>query len=224
MKHTFQLSFVSHTGVKRKYCFSVPDAQTRSRWAQAIHRQIVQTRTLRAKQDPNELRRVAEAVSLQVLRDALLPNPKSSAQNGQSSNYKSAETENGRADGAGNGRMRQGSVSATYRHLVTNEESELGPLQPPRTAVGTEGPQSGLVEVQTGKELVLLCRQNSLLPGLLELLTAGREDMTHTSLTGSTTSTAKSVKQSEGNGYGNGTMNANMSRNGSRKGQLAGRF
>lgn len=31
----------------------------------------------------------------------------------------------------------------------------------------------GMMDIQTGKELVLLCRQNSLLPGLLEVLQAG---------------------------------------------------
>jgi hypothetical protein len=33
-----------------------------------------------------------------------------------------------------------------------------------------------MLGVKTGKELVLLCRQNSLLPSLLELLSAGRDD------------------------------------------------
>ena len=228
MKHTFQLSFVSHMGVKRKYCFSVPDAGTRSRWAQALHRQITQTRTLRSKQDTNELRKVAEAVSLQVLRDALLPH-RPSGHTGQDVAHKSNANGNGNENGTGNAngsaRMRQGSVSTTYRHLVSIEESELGPLQPPSSALSPDGPQSGLVDVQTGKELVLLCRQNSLLPGLLELLTAGREDTSSTSPV--VTSTMKTMGSRE-NGSGNASGNGNTlgSRVEGRKGAMtmAGRF
>ena len=232
MKHTFQLSFVSHMGVKRKYCFSVPDAGTRSRWAQALHRQINQTRTLRSKQDTNELRKVAQLVSLQVLKDALLPH-RPSGHTGQDVAHKSSANGDGNGNVNGNGsangsvRMRQGSVSTTYRHLVSIEESELGPLQPPSSALSPDGPQSGLVDVQTGKELVLLCRQNSLLPGLLELLTVGREDTSSTSP--GITSTMKTTGSRDiGNGSGNASGNGNTfgSRAEGRKGAMtmAGRF
>lgn len=179
---------------------------------------------LRAKQDQNgnELRKVAEAVSLQVLRDALLPPPPSDHPTARYDNMDSKAQGQGHGDGMG--KTRQGSVSTTYKHLVSTEEAELGPLQPPRTAFSPDTPQSGLVDVQTGKELVLLCRQNSLLPGLLELLTAGREDMTKSG--SSMTTATKGMLMNRGNGNVNGIVNGSGSvgRMDSRKGAMAGRF
>lgn len=180
MRHTFQLSFISHTNSKRKYCFSVPDSRTRLQWGQALQRQIAQTRSLRAKQEGTQLRQVAEAVSIQVLRDALIPNRGGLPVNHISPVHDLDQTVhlNGNENESRikNGRLRQGSVSTTYQHTAIVEEAELGPLQPVEAAIGGEG-INGLVDVQTGKELVLLCRQNSLLPSLLELLTSGRDDI-----------------------------------------------
>lgn len=159
MRHTFHLSFLSPTNVKRKYCFSFPDLDTHRRWGLALEKQIGQTQT-RQKKSTSELRKAAEVVSLQVLRDAVIPPTTPQDIN------------------ATNGRTRQGSVSTTYQHVEGKEEAELGPLQTSRVPVKADEATTGLVEIQTGKELVLLCRQNSLLPGLLELLTAGRENRT----------------------------------------------
>lgn len=162
MRHTFHLSFPSPANVKRKYCFSVPDADTKARWASVLQKQIAQTRSRRSRAT-SEVRHVAETVSLQVLRDAVIP-PDSPATDPKS------------PDETSGSRTRQGSVSTTYKHTAGREEVDLGPLQPSRVAAKGEEAVTGLVEVQTGKELVLLCRQNSLLPGLLELLSAGRGD------------------------------------------------
>jgi hypothetical protein len=140
MQDTFQLSFQSHTGLKRKYCFSVPDRETLARWTRLLSRQIATTKSTRlAVKKP--IREAAEGVALQVLRDALIA---------------PEVIEKGKA-------VRSGSIS------VALEESN-GAL---RNRTGYEGKGSGILEVQTGKELVLVCRQNSLLPGLLELLQAG---------------------------------------------------
>ncbi|KAK4686095.1 hypothetical protein P7C73_g4037, partial [Tremellales sp. Uapishka_1] len=148
MKHTFHLSFVNHLGSKRKYCISVNDNATRDKWVVALGKQIraasVQSTTSRIKQ-------VATAVSLQVLRDALIP-PEEKPEDKKRTN-------------------RTGSVSVAFR-----AENGNATEKEPQPVVTGEEDRGGMVEVQTGKELVLLCRQNSLLPGLLELLQAGVED------------------------------------------------
>ena len=154
MRHTFHVAFFSSTNQKRKYCFSVPSDELKSKWGQVLKRQIAICKSKSTTPTEKQLRQIAEKVSLQVLRDAVIPpDDTSSNQN----------------------RVRQGSVSTTYEHTAGKDEKALGPLVPP-TKAGSER-ESGLVEIRTGKELVLLCRQNSLLPGLLELLSAGRENV-----------------------------------------------
>lgn len=161
MRHTFHVAFVSHLGLRRKYCFSVADAQTRQRWGALLHRQVAATRQAKAAlslgpsaSQWDQVRLAADSVALQVLRDALIPPD---------------EKRSERPELGG----RKGSVSATYMQGLGRGESGLGPLQPSKGTGMEDKTQRGLVEVQTGKELVLLCRQNSLLPGLLELLQAG---------------------------------------------------
>ena len=129
MRHTFHIAFVSHLGLKRKYCFSVPELAIHAKWQTLLDRQIAATTSANA-QPTTRVRRAAEDVALQVLRDAVVP----------------PETT-----------KRSNSISVT-----TGGTRE----------VDLDG-AGGMVQCLTGKELVLLCRQNSLLPGLLELLQAG---------------------------------------------------
>jgi len=161
MRHSFQISFMSSTNQKRRYCFSVPSDDIKAKWGQILQKQIAfcKSRSNPQHQNPRQLRVVAEKVSLQVLKDAVIPPDDPTTR--QTS------------------RARQGSVSTTYEQTAGRDEKALGPLIAP-TKVGSES-TSGLVDIRTGKELVLLCRQNSLLPGLLELLSAGREDHQPTS-------------------------------------------
>ena len=159
MSHTLQVSFVSHKASKRKYCFSVNNAESRSRWDSFLRRQIQITSADKSKAriaKHQDIRVAAEAVALQVLRDAVIPpDEKTSDRPMQRTN-------------------RTGSVSVTYDAPAGRNEEESGPLASSTSKTGLpEGKLSGMVEVLTGKELVLLCRQNSLLPGLLELLQAG---------------------------------------------------
>jgi len=157
MRHTFQISFISPTNLKRKYCFSVPNDETKTKWGQLLQKQVMscKSKTQASMPKSNQLRQVAEKVSLQVLRDAVIPQD----------TYQPNGT-----------RARQGSVSTTYDQLAGRDEKALGPLQPSKSNTIPDR-TSGMVDIRTGKELVLLCRQNSLLPGLLELLSAGREDV-----------------------------------------------
>lgn len=189
MRHTFQVAFVSHMGLKRKYCFSVNDADMRKRWGAKLERQIRATKEAKSKPVVNrqqEISRTADLVSLQVLRDALIPPEDRPAPTtkatpapppllrGNSSTIRRELPQLG-APIDGREKNRSGSVSVVYAQQALQDEYDLGPLQATRGAGGTGDSQSGMMEVQSGKELVLLCRQNSLLPGLLELLQAGKE-------------------------------------------------
>ena len=162
MKNTFQVGFASHTGVKRKYCFSVGDASMRRKWAMVLQRQINATKTAHgtvANHPRAAVRRAAEVVSLQVLRDALI----------------SPDTKDDKAARGILGRtQRSGSVSLAL--VGANGSTEVNKRDQDET--GGDGDDqherpSGMIEVKNGKELVLLCRQNSLLPGVLELLQSG---------------------------------------------------
>lgn len=162
MQHTFQVSFISHLGLKRKYCFSVADASTRTKWGNMLQKQISATtssKRVTITDTRDKIRLAAEVVSLQVLRDALIP-PESKLE------------ENNRSLDRPAGPPRMGSISLTYPMNQGRAESELGPLVPGRPGPRGDA-ENGMVECKNGKELVLLCRQNSLLPGVLELLQAG---------------------------------------------------
>ncbi|WWC88745.1 uncharacterized protein L201_003658 [Kwoniella dendrophila CBS 6074] len=222
MKHTFHVSFISHLGVKRKYCFSVDDITLKRRWGKTLMKQIQQTKQAKqlslqtANTIQQKIKQTAENVSIQVLRDALIPIehkiqiPTSDSNNQVILENNNIEQKNndrlldnhrvissisnsisnpssssaltpggGSNSNGGANRTRQGSVSIAYTKSL-KEEYDLGPLQPTKSTNisgnnENNKKQSGLMDIQTGKELVLLCRQNSLLPGLLELLHAGKE-------------------------------------------------
>ncbi|ODO05594.1 hypothetical protein I350_04652 [Cryptococcus amylolentus CBS 6273] len=195
MRHTFQIAFVSHLGLKRKYCFSVNTPEARHKWGNLLERQIKQTRASKAESAEvsghdgrvrQAIRRNAEAVSLQVLRDAVIPaeerkvsasGPTSSSIAPLASRPATAATvrpttaTNTVSPGEPSGRTRTASISAAYTQYALKEEYDLGPLVPTRGGPGEAS--DAMLRSQTGKELVLLCRQNSLMSGLLELLYAG---------------------------------------------------
>jgi len=129
-----------------------------------LQRQISATkaaRTVTADHPRAAVRRAAEVVSLQVLRDALIPP--------ETKDDKAARDILGRP-------QRSGSVSLAL--TGANESNDIMARDQYAGAgdgVGDDEQErtSGMVEVRNGKELVLLCRQNSLLPGVLELLQSG---------------------------------------------------
>jgi hypothetical protein len=177
MKHTFQVSFSNHLGFKRKYCFSVTERSVLAKWAATLPRQIMLARQATAivpSTPEQRVRAAAEAVALQVLRDALIPPVQEErATQRDRDRDREREWERDREKLDGRPRLeRSGSVSIAYAEVAGKDEKDLGPLiaNKPGNATDRTG---GMMECQTGKELVLVCRQNSLLPGMLELLRAG---------------------------------------------------
>ena len=84
--HTLQIAFVREpTTTKRKYLYSFEDAEARRQWATTLQSQIhrcVVSRSSRPAPGPvsPQVLAAAEAVALQVLRDALVPPESSSYQ------------------------------------------------------------------------------------------------------------------------------------------------
>ncbi|EIW73642.1 hypothetical protein TREMEDRAFT_67472 [Tremella mesenterica DSM 1558] len=211
MKHTFQISFLGNQGSKRKYCFSVQDNSIREKWGGLLLKQIGmnrKSRNLKIENHREKIKQVAENVSLQVLKDALIPletitpflnssQPRPSLPNHlsqsnqinqviqsiqsnqpfqqnqsniSSQNADFIEKQSSQSISTMNDKKtRSGSISAAYSVHGGQAEKSLGPLKPSGTQIDEEV-KNGLINCQTGKEMVLLCRQNSLLPGLLELL------------------------------------------------------
>lgn len=183
MSHTFHLSFFAPSGSKRTYCIALPDAQSRTKWAMLLPRQINRCRTNAAQssidaeaesQDQGvgggvKRRMAAEALGLGVLRDSLI------------------------GDQRGSEPGRRGSVSTTYDGAMGKDEVDaLGPLRM-REGIGQEvstgdatrhehghrqngsevemhGHPTQPLSLTTGKEIVLVCRQNSIMPDLLDML------------------------------------------------------
>lgn len=159
MKHTFNLTFGNHLGRDRKYCFSVPDAELRTKWGVLLPRQTAlmrQKKSIPTSSMQQKVRVAAERAGLLVLRDALIPPLSINPRHGE---------DRGRTD-------RSGSVSVVYpkNSQVGREKGDQAKVEGTRI----EGPH-GFMEETTGKEVVLVCRQNSLLPVVLELLQAGVE-------------------------------------------------
>ncbi|ORY31383.1 hypothetical protein BCR39DRAFT_558172 [Naematelia encephala] len=186
MKNTFQLAFTSHLGSRRKYCYSVQDEQIRTKWVQALIRQTALTKSAKSASTPSStdpravIRYTAEAVSFQVLCDALIPRSDPPSKHGETRQPQQRH-------------HRSGSVSKAYAHNMGKKEEALGPLRPSKPTLTSER-KDGLVEVNSGKELVLVCRQNSLLPSLLELLQSGvAESTSTTTMAGTSTGLASQI-------------------------------
>jgi hypothetical protein len=148
MKHTFHLSFPNHLGEKRRYCFSLPDAELRTIWGVLLPRQAAITRqrkSVPASTAQAKIKAAAEAVALLVLRDALVPSHKAPHRAQRSGSVSVVHTQEGEA-----GKKEQHEHGSSCREFMAET---------------------------TGKEVVLVCRQNSLLPGMLELLQAGGGEM-----------------------------------------------
>ncbi|ORX40181.1 hypothetical protein BD324DRAFT_679226 [Kockovaella imperatae] len=170
MRHTFKVEFTTPPGDRRKYCFSLAHSETFARWANHLPRQValVKQASLRVPVTIKErLRYAAEKMALAVLQDALaFHEPAPSHENGASPQKLR--------------KSRSGSVSLAYASQDTGEkEAQLASfknvVKTSETVFSKAAPMesSNSGPVQTGKELVLLCRQNSLLPGILELLEPG---------------------------------------------------
>lgn len=198
MNHTFQIAFVNHLGVKRKYLFSLSNAETKYSWVDTLRTKIENSPI----EQPNTPRpaRLSDAVSLQVLRDALIapdePAPVLATKiplYGGRPGFSTPPNSRGRSAAGGPGTLqRSSSFSKTYAHGLGKAESDLAEQRRPSVSNtsllaplsmrrGSRDDEKAVQQqnqqqhYKTGQEIVTAVRQNSLLPLVLGFVGAGAE-------------------------------------------------
>ena len=195
MSHTFQIAFINHVGVKRKYLFSMTSAETKFMWIDML-RQNIENAPIDQESTPRAFK-TAQAVALQVLRDALIapdePFPITNNRGmvgggGRNGLATPPSSKNGLRSSAGLQRSR--SFSKTYAYGAGREEGELvehrasvghGSQGLPALSSAANETRSGSVSrdgdkigyVKTGREIVTMVQQNSLMPLVLGMVSAG---------------------------------------------------
>lgn len=193
MKHTFQLSFVNHLGVKRKYMFSLSDGHLRTEWLQDLRAGIDACAASVSYHQPNvsRARQVASSVSLQVLRDSLIQPDEPRTALTSSGSRPSSASRNTQANAA---KQRSNSFSKTYFVGMGRAETDLnqnpkGTPNPSSQATWDRRPSAANVKqaatqlqqqqeeanserVKTGHEVALTAIQNSHLPTVLGFLSS----------------------------------------------------
>lgn len=177
MRHTFQIAFSNHVGLKRKYCFSMNSSASCQKWRELLEKHIKETKgtkSVKGSSSRDVARQAAETVSLQVLRDALISTEEIAQPTEENTAFRPRGNAAAQPESDIGPRSRTGSISAVYAQFALKEKYELVSLLPVQGENDMDKTsQKG--NTRTGKELVLLCRQNSLMPGLLNLLLAGAE-------------------------------------------------
>jgi len=198
MRHTFQLAFVNHLGIKRKYMFSMTDGLLRDNWLECLR--VGVDAALVATATPSLLSRahqVANAVALQVLRDTLIVPDDALPQHGLNAVASTPASRNGRNNSPINQRpvhVRSNSFSRTYATGIGKAEVDLlgqdvnrlqhpsmsgrrpsgnlNPLTVRRSSKDDSAEHALLARSTTGHEVVTVTCQNSHLPAVLGLLNA----------------------------------------------------
>lgn len=188
MSHTFQIAFVNHLGVKRKYLFSMGTAEAKFTWVDTL-RQRIENSPIEQEGTPRATK-VAHAVSLQVLRDALIapdePPPvlanKPSIIPGRPGFVTPPGSRGGLKSAAG-ALQRSNSFSKTYPHGLGKAEADLNTERRPSggqivigqglTPMARRGSKDDTSSNKKGSEVVTMVQQNSFLPLVLGLVSAG---------------------------------------------------
>ncbi len=180
MRNTFQLAFVNHEGSKRRYMFSVDDPVMRYNWTVSLKRQIDIASAGQQAQavGTSPFHRAAEQIAFRVLQETLIPTP--SADRGiplfsspfvrpLSLKRNDRPHANGKETWPPSHHVRSKSRSQVYHRQGPGklEHQQLDILLSPN---GTESPETdaedasppeGGARMWGGKELEMICQQNS---------------------------------------------------------------
>ncbi|KAI9461283.1 hypothetical protein BJY52DRAFT_219516 [Lactarius psammicola] len=189
MRNTFQLAFANHEGSKRRYMFSVDDPVMRYNWTVSLKRQIdiVSAGQQAQAVGPSPFHRAAEQIAFRVLQETLIPS--SSADRGNppfASQYFPTQAlvqplslrrnnrphANGKETSSPSYHVRSKSRSQVYhRHGPGKlEHQQLDLLLSPNGGDGTDSPETDAEDASPpeggsrlwgGKELEMICQQNS---------------------------------------------------------------
>ncbi|EIN11793.1 SEC7-like protein [Punctularia strigosozonata HHB-11173 SS5] len=203
MRHTFQLAFLNHQGLKRKYMFSLDDPLKRHQWTVSLKRQIEAVADAPLGDNPapapSRFHRAADAVAFKVLQDTLIgPSDLSvaalaidKALSREAASRRFAPDSRFARANVGLGvlspdrrasHVRSKSRSKIYhRHGAGKMEMESNAMKghrPDASVDFDDDPLSRQAEgpIWTGQDLQLLCQQNSSIPLVLSFLQVGSPD------------------------------------------------
>lgn len=200
MQHIFYLTFQNHLGLKRKYLYSLQDAETKAHTFDIMQQFIERTREVKQNYHDTTVmssvsRQLADQISIKVLQTSLIDTskePKSSGSRRVKKDVQDPPTPSRRLSNthttgfAEQSSLRQPAfqqnflrdnvspaLEHTYRFDDTASAREIPiveDIDPKKTlSINVEGNDRS----HTGKELVFICRQNSLLPVVLGFLKYG---------------------------------------------------
>lgn len=199
MQHIFHLTFQNHLGLQRKYLYSFQDADTKVNTFDILQQLIERTRE--AKQNWKDTavmssasRQLADQISIRVLQSSLIAKGdglKASASRKRKKDISGGTPSRRPSNPASinqetlsltrNPAMRQDflhndlspALEHTYKFDDTASIREgAGPYDTEKGATTTSAPAND-PPAHTGKDIVLICRQNSLLPVVLGFLRYG---------------------------------------------------
>jgi len=204
MRNTFQIAFVNHRGLKRRYMFSVDDPVMRHNWTISLKRQIDIVGAGQQAQvtGSSPFHRAAEQVAFRVLQETLIPPQSAECDNPHppfSSQYFSSlararplsPPHNKRLEANGKGtspsHVRSKSRSQVYhRHGPGKlEHQQLDLLlggdvtDSPETDTEDGTPSEGGRRLWGGKELETVCQQNS---AIVLVLASSQSDLANPGL------------------------------------------
>ncbi|RPD63643.1 hypothetical protein L227DRAFT_357362 [Lentinus tigrinus ALCF2SS1-6] len=197
MRNTFQVAFLNHTGLKRRYMFSVDDPLIRHQWTVSLKRQIDIASS--APVAGPSTSRAAEALAFKVLQDTLINSEDNSAPyNGpylspvdqayarlNGGNRSRSGSVNSALGRSGTRRLnvppshtRSKSRSQLYRQNGAGKfESELD--EDDERALDSSPSQRPDGRLWSGHELEVYCQQNSSIPAVLAYLQVGLVENGH---------------------------------------------
>ena len=191
MRNTFQLAFVNHEGSKRRYMFSVDDPVMRYNWTVSLKRQIdiVSAGQQAQAAGSSPFHRAAEQIAFRVLQETLIPplsadrgNPPFASQYFPTPapvrplsprRISPADTTSGKETPPPSHHVRSKSRSQVYHRQGPGklEHQQLDQLLSPNGGDGTDSPETDVEDASPppeggsrlwgGKELEMICQQNS---------------------------------------------------------------
>ena len=191
MRNTFQLAFVNHEGSKRRYMFSVDDPVMRYNWTVSLKRQIDIASAGQQAQaaGSSPFHRAAEQIAFRVLQETLIPplsadrgNPPFASQYFPTPapvrplsprRISPADTTSGKETPPPSHHVRSKSRSQVYHRQGPGklEHQQLDQLLSPNGGDGTDSPETDVEDASPppeggsrlwgGKELEMICQQNS---------------------------------------------------------------
>ena len=189
MRNTFQIAFLTSTGAKRRYMFSVDDPIIRNEWVTCLRRQIDASNAtaaalkLASSFGSSKFHRAAQSVAFEILQETLIGSGtsfvRSSLTNGANGNSILPLTGSSAPFSIATIHTRSKSRSRVYNHGAGRDEKELNRLENCSNYSNDSSNNVNLPEQQLGgniwtsRDLEMYCLQNSSISLVLSFLQVG---------------------------------------------------